>query len=75
MTELTRHKFASRVRDARIACGLTQGEAARKADIQPAEWGFYEQGSRTPTIFNLAAICRAVDVSADHLLFGKDGER
>jgi transcriptional regulator with XRE-family HTH domain len=60
--------FADRLRVARMAKGITQAEAAKRAGIQPAAWSHFETNQRTPCIRNLRAICIAVDVSADHLL-------
>lgn len=68
LAPLTGSAFARRLREAREIARLTQEEAARRADMQPSAWSHMETGTRTPTIYNLAATCRAVRCSADWLL-------
>lgn len=68
LAPLTGSAFALRLREAREIARLTQEEAARRADMQPSAWSHMETGIRTPTIYNLAATCRAVRCSADWLL-------
>ena len=63
-----KHEFAKRLKSAREALRLTQAEVGDRAGFSPAEVSFYETGTRTPTIENLARLCKALKVSADWLL-------
>jgi DNA-binding XRE family transcriptional regulator len=51
---------ADQVRDARIRAGLTQEEAAGRADIDYKRWQRIEQGVANPTVATLARIASAM---------------
>jgi DNA-binding XRE family transcriptional regulator len=57
-----------KVRERRLALGLTQSEAAAKAGLGLATWNSFESGSR-PTIAmkTKRAICAALEWTADSL--------
>lgn len=58
-------EFGLRLRELRIAKGLTQAELAERLEVSPATVGNYEQGTRRPTfpedVVKIAAVL-GVDV-------------
>ncbi len=60
--------FGARVRQHRIALGLTQEGLAERAELSPAFLGHIERGTRIPSIDTLLALCTALDTSPDMLL-------
>lgn len=65
--------FASRLREAREASGLTQAELAWETHIQASTLSHYETAGREPNLTNLRLLCLALGVSADQLLGLHDG--
>lgn len=56
--------------------GLTQKQAAAQVGISSQRFGNYVQDGRTPDIYTLAKIAKALDVSTDWLLgISENGER
>ena len=51
--------------------GMTQGEFAQKANINPESVSSVERGSRTPSFDMIISISSAHGVSIDWLLFGR----
>jgi transcriptional regulator with XRE-family HTH domain len=51
---------AEQVLDARVRAGLTQEEAAGRADIDYKRWQRIEQGAVNPTVATLARIASAL---------------
>lgn len=64
----TKELFRQRLRRARSNLGMTQQEVADKALLPVAQYAFYEQGNRMPTVENLVSLCTALKVSADWLI-------
>lgn len=60
--------FADRLRAARQAAGLTQGEAASRAGISRPAWNRYERGHRSPSIEQAARLAAAVGATLDELV-------
>ena len=60
--------FSDRVRECRIAKGLTQKQAAQALEVSERHWQKYESGERTPTFDGLVKIARFFECSADYLL-------
>lgn len=50
-----------RIRELRTISGLTQEEAAFRANITPAYWGQIERNLKNPTVMILQKICDALD--------------
>lgn len=62
--------FASRIKEARVAAGLKQYEAAKKLGISNVTLSQYEKGSRKPDAENLTKLADLYGVSIDWL-FGR----
>lgn len=50
-----------RIRELRMTSGLTQEQAAFRANITPAYWGQIERNIKNPTVMILQKICDALD--------------
>lgn len=61
-------KFEDRLRQARELRGISQGELARRAGLQPAAISHFETGTRRPSFDNLRTLAEALSVTADFLL-------
>lgn len=70
MTESTppSNIFLGRVRTAREYRGLTQGELAERAGLQPSAISHFETGTRKPSFDNLRLLADTLDVTTDYLL-------
>ncbi len=60
--------FGKRVKESRLALGLTQAELARRAELQESWISHFETGRRKPSIRNLLKLSDALRISADYLL-------
>lgn len=60
--------IGERIKEYRVARGLTQSDLANKADITRIALGNYERGQRIPTIDIFARIAMALNVSIDELM-------
>jgi transcriptional regulator with XRE-family HTH domain len=60
--------FPDRLRTAREYRGLTQGELALKAGMQPSAISHFETGTRKPSFDNLRILADSLDVTTDYLL-------
>ena len=60
--------FAERLRDARIAAGLNQSQAARLAEVSQAYISMAESGDRMIDAPVLSRLCDIYDVNADWML-------
>lgn len=58
---MTREEMGARIRELRIAAGISQAAAARHAGIHYVTWQRYESGERNPSSRRIADIARAVD--------------
>lgn len=56
-------QFGNRVKDLRLARGLSQEELAFRAGIHRTYLGGIERGERNPALKNIAAIARALGVT------------
>lgn len=63
--------IAKRLRQAREDAGLTQAEVAIRAGLKQSAVSHAESGRREPLATTLAALCRAIEVSADWVLLGR----
>jgi transcriptional regulator with XRE-family HTH domain len=57
--------IAQTIRQARVAAGLTQDEAAQRAGYSRSMWGRYEAGQRVPPPRSIPGIMAALGVKAD----------
>lgn len=60
--------FPERLRRAREYRGLTQGELADRAKMQPSAISHFETGTRKPSFDNLRLLADTLDVTTDYLL-------
>lgn len=60
--------MGQRIATARAAAGLNQDDAAAAAAVHKQTWSKWERGIQPPDSASLYLICRALSVSADHLL-------
>ncbi len=60
--------FGERLKDARIAAGLTQQELGEACDLSTITIQQYETGKRTPNMFRLFILAKAVGTTAADLL-------
>ncbi|MBA7616244.1 hypothetical protein ES703_23540 [subsurface metagenome] len=67
-------QFGERVKDLRLAKGLSQEDLAFKAGMHRTYLGGIERGERNPSLKNIAAIARALDVALPELFSFKGNE-
>jgi len=64
-------QFGKRVRELRVATGLSQEELAFRSGVHRTYLGGIEQGKRNPSLKNIAAIAKALGITlAELFLFG-----
>jgi transcriptional regulator with XRE-family HTH domain len=61
MSQLDRNRFGKRVRELRLAKGLTQEELAERAGLHPTYIGGIERGERNLGLDNLLKLARALN--------------
>lgn len=64
-----------RIREQRENSGYTREKLAEKAEMGCSSLAAIELGKRTASVESLMKLCRALNVSADYLLFGDNVER
>jgi len=67
-------QFGKRVRELRLARGLSQEEMAFKIGVHRTYLGGIERGERNPSLKNIAAIAMALDISLRELFSFKGHE-
>ncbi len=68
-------QFGSRVRELRLKTGLSQEELAFKVGVHRTYLGGIERGERNPSLKNIAAIAKALDITLSELFaFDTTGE-
>lgn len=60
--------FADRLREARLAFGIAQSDAAARIDVHINTYGLWELGRNEPSIALLPVICDVLDVDVEWLL-------
>ena len=60
--------IGKRIRDARIARGMTQEELAEKAGLSTNHISVLERGLKSPQLDSFVPVCNALRVSSDYLL-------
>ncbi len=69
-------QFGERVRELRLAKGLSQEELAFKSGVHRTYLGGIERGERNPALRNIAAIAEALGVSLSELFsFGNRNQQ
>ena len=68
-------KLGARLRELRLAAGLTQAELARRTGIHRPNIARVEAGRHTPSLETLARIANAIGVSTTHVLVSRSHER
>ena len=61
-------RFGKRVRELRLAKGLSQEELSDRANMHRTYLGGIERGERNPALKNISAIAEALGVSLSELL-------
>jgi len=67
-------EFGERIREAREARRITQVDLARLANVDVMRISRYERGLALPAAETIAALARALKVTTDYLLLGKNAE-
>jgi DNA-binding XRE family transcriptional regulator len=65
-------KLGARLRELRLAAGLTQAELARRTGIHRPNIARVEAGRHTPSLETLSRIANAIGVSATHVLVSRE---
>jgi len=65
--KLIQKQFGERVRQLRLAVNLSQEELAFKAGVHRTYLGSIERGERNPSLKNIAAIAKALDITLSEL--------
>jgi len=65
--KMIKEQFGQRLRELRLARGLSQGKLAFKSGIHRTYLGSIERGERNPSLKNIAAIAEALGVSLSQL--------
>lgn len=63
-----------RIADTRKNRMMEKAELADKISVKPATISMYENGRRTPSVRSVISLARALGISTDYLLLGKDGQ-
>jgi transcriptional regulator with XRE-family HTH domain len=72
--KLIQKQFGERVRQLRLARNLSQEELAFKAGVHRTYLGSIERGERNPSLKNIAAIAKALDITLSELFSFGDAE-
>ncbi len=67
--------FPTRLRQLRLARGLTQGKLAARASLYTSDINRYENGKHMPSSRTLARLAWALDVSVETLVRDQEDER
>lgn len=60
MAKVDRQRFGSRIKQLRLACGLTQEGLAQRAGLHPTYVGGIERGERNVGLDNILKVARAL---------------
>lgn len=71
MRDLDYGKIGMRIRQARKAKNLTQGELAQRCGISMSFLGHIERGTRIMSLETFVNLCEALDTDADEFLWGQ----
>lgn len=63
--------ISKRIKELRIKRRLTQDQLSMMSDIHVTAISHYESGRRVPSIINLVAICQALEVTVNDLIYIK----
>jgi len=73
MSEITK-KFGKRIRGLREAKGLSQEELAFRARVHRTYLGGIERGERNPSLKNITAIAKALEIGLSELFMFEEGK-
>ena len=59
--------YYDRIKEARLACGLTQEQIAQKIGVAKSTFTGYEKGNREPTMILLGKIMEVLHVDANYI--------
>lgn len=62
--------FGENLKNERLACGFTQIQLAKKLGIKQQQLSEWECNKVVPTLYNIVAIIRVLDISFDDLIDG-----
>ncbi len=62
------NNFSVRLKNARELKEMSQGDLAKKSNLQPSAISHFETGKRKPSFDNLRSLADALDVTTDFLL-------
>ena len=62
--------FGENLKRERVLCGLTQTQLAQKIGIKQQQFSEWECNNVEPTLYNIIAIIRALDISFEDLIDG-----
>lgn len=65
--ELAAEQLPQRLKAARKNAGLTQDELVTLAEFSPIALSKFERGINSPSLKNLVALCRALNISPNYL--------
>lgn len=65
-------QLGKRIKKCRKAMGFTQAELAEVSGLSPNFISVVERGKSSASAENVMQLCKALDVSADYLLFGEE---
>jgi transcriptional regulator with XRE-family HTH domain len=68
-------RLVSRIRDERKKARLSQIELSFRAGLSQNLVNYIENGRRTPTLFSILRICKALGIEPASLFAGLDAER
>lgn len=66
--------FGKRIAQIRHSRGMTQAELGKLVNVEWATISMYERGERTPSMETIMSLSRALHVSADYLMKGKEAQ-
>ena len=65
--EFDKNIFAKRLKEIRLAKGLTQEDISAKLGIEPSNYSNFETGKTTPSVQTLSKIIEAMNISANEV--------
>lgn len=60
------------LKEKRLACGLTQADVARRAEMPQRTYQNYEMGIREPSVTSAIKIAKALNTTVEEI-WGQDG--
>lgn len=73
MRKYTKYDFCKRLKDCIFDHGYSLPEFADKYNYSRTTVYAWTRGDRVPTLYCLSRLCKQLNVTADYLMFGKEG--